>query len=76
MEKRTASSGLAEPRYLIVSKKNRTMQTRGSARDVAVFMLGRNFNDWAIYQLQENLPAEAKELETLLQAREALKPVA
>lgn len=40
-------------KYLVISKKNRTTRTFKDASDVAAFMLGRRFDEWLIYQLQE-----------------------
>ena len=57
-------------KYIIVSLKNHTIHHKESAKDVAAFMLGRKLTDWAVYQLQNGLPADAGELEKRLLASE------
>lgn len=60
-------------KYIIVSLKNRTIQSKETANDVAVFMLGRRLSDWAVYQLQTDLPAEIFAMEKRLLASETVK---
>ena len=60
-------------KYIIVSKKNRTIKDCHSAADVATFMQGRRMTDWVIYQAQENLPEDKVSIESRLLQSEAIK---
>lgn len=57
-------------KYLLVHTKNRTILRKDTAKDVAVHMLGRSFNDWAIYQLRENLPTDVFQTQKMLENNE------
>ena len=57
-------------KYIVIAKKNRTTRTFDSAEQVSVFMLGRRFDEWAIYQLQDSLPADVHKCQTTLENRE------
>jgi len=59
-----------QPKYVIVSKKNRTVRSFDNAGQVARFMWGRDFNDWGIYQRQDGLSCEIDAGEKVLEARE------
>ena len=66
-------------KYVIASKKNRTIRSFDKADSVASFMLGRNFSEWSIYQRQDDLyvgNADVMQVQKMLEAREALKPSA
>lgn len=57
-------------KYVVASKKNRTIRSFDNAGSVAAFMLGRDFTDWCIYQRQDGLPCDCKACEDVLEARE------
>ena len=57
-------------KYIVIAKKNRTTRTFVDAEQVSVFMLGRRFDEWAIYQLQDSLPTDVHKCQTTLENRE------
>jgi hypothetical protein len=59
-----------QAKYIVASKKNRTTRTFTDAQGVAAFMLGRYFDEWCIYQRQDNLPTEVIKCRALLELRE------
>jgi hypothetical protein len=59
-------------KYVVASKKNRTVRTFNNASEVATFMWVRDFLDWCIYQRQDGLPCDIKSCEDVLVAREKL----
>lgn len=40
------------------------------AEQVAVFMLGKRFSNWSIYQRQDNLPTDVSKLQAFLEEKE------
>ena len=59
-----------QAKYVIVSKKNRTIRSFEDAGAVAAFMWGRDFNDWCIFQRQDGLPCDVVACKDVLTARE------
>ena len=57
-------------KYVVASKKNRTIRSFDKAGSVAAFMLGRQFSEWCIYQRQDGLPCDVNACEKVLEARE------
>ena len=57
-------------KYIVIAKKNRTTRTFDDAQNVSAFMLGRRFDEWAIYQLQDSLPTDVTKCQTTLENRE------
>lgn len=59
-------------KYVVASKKNKTIRSFDKAFSVAAFMLGRRFDEWCIYQRQDGLPCDAIACEKVLEAREKI----
>jgi hypothetical protein len=58
------------PKYIVIGREKRTTRTFKDAEGVSVFMLGRRFSDYAIYQLQDDLPTEVNACASELKGRE------
>lgn len=57
-------------KYIVIGKKKHTTRTFDDAESVSIFMLGRRFDEWAIYQLQDKLPCDITKCQTTLENRE------
>lgn len=57
-------------RYLLVSLKTHKIQHKNTAEEVAAYMWGRDFAEWAIYQRVEPTSSDVNVLRTDLERRE------